>query len=164
MKLLSKIVLLLLFSCLFFFACPKKNPVAPVVPEGPKTRMQLVCLITDFKIDMTNWEQGDNSISISFLSTICESLSTKVGGNIETVKASLYVGDTLKVEETQAGCPLKGIASSLENGFNLEVLGSDYKVDKLIVVFKGEDNNGYPIYVEMSKLISWDESSEIMIR
>ncbi|MFC2168030.1 hypothetical protein ACFLRW_03525 [Acidobacteriota bacterium] len=159
-RLSSELILLFLFTCFFFCACPK--PTVPELPEE-KVRFGLNWYISEFKIDMDNWNRGFNNIWVSFLVRISEDDYYEIRANIESVKASLYIGNKLKVEETQAGGTIPR-ASELQIEFNLQVWGPDYKVDKLIVEFKGEDDNGYLIDEKKEKIISWDESSAIMIQ
>jgi len=97
----SAIILLIVFSCFFFYACPKKNPVAPELPDQSKIRTVLSILVREFYIDMTNWHQGLNHIWISFLIKI--GTSSRVGADEITVTADMYLGNKLKATETQKG-------------------------------------------------------------
>ncbi len=157
-RLSSAIILLIVFSCFFFYACPKKNPFAP---EQSKPRAALEILIREFEIDMTNWYQGFNHIWINFLVKIADAVL--VGANEITVTADMYLGNKHKSTETQNG----GVYRDGEYStflFNLQIWGPDYKVDKLTIVVKGIDNNGYSIDEKVHLNISWDESSPILIR
>ncbi len=105
---------------------------------------------------MTNWYQGFNHIWINFLVKIAD--ASLIGADEVTVTADMYLGNKHKATETQNG-GLYRDGEYTTFHFNIQIWGPDYKVDKLTIVVKGVDSNGYSIDEIVHKNISWDESS-----
>ncbi len=153
----SAIIILLIFSCFFFYACPKA-----IEPPKPRATITVDVGPWPLDVDMNWWNYGFNYIYISFNVIISE--GSGVGGNVSTVTSNLYKGNTFEAGETKTGGRF-GAFGSLTVSFTIQVWGPDYKVDKLTVEVKGGDDNDYSFTENYESPLSWGMNTpEILIR
>lgn len=130
MKLLSKTVLLLLFSCFFFSACPNLF--------GPKPRAMITIDVRPLPIP---YHLYSGIFDSTFEVVISE--SSGVGGNASFVEVKFYTGGVYVSGENKGNVRFEA-DGSISVSFYVEFYsGHIGRPDKLKVEVKGTDDNGY---------------------
>lgn len=144
----SPLIILILISFFFFYACPKAI-------EPPKPQASIAIDIGPWPLSYYYFSYWGYATYNQLDVTISE--SNGVGGNVSTVKLIFYKGGTIEAEETKTGRSF-GAYGSIVVSFILDVWGTsmnDCRIDKIRVEVNGGDYNGYSFTKNYETSVTW---------